>query len=89
MKNKKKPETVSMKGCATSTSTQEHTSVHIAEEQDGREQHISIAFDIFWRHIKFMKSVSFSRIDLAVAPARLTTTPGGLIFTGHTSVLQN
>ena len=30
-----------------------------------------------------------SLIYLAVAPARLTTTPGGLIFTGHTSVLQN
>ena len=36
LKNKKKPETVSMKHCATSTSTQEHTSVHIAEEKDGR-----------------------------------------------------
>ena len=26
--------------------------------------------------------------NLAVAPALLTTTPGGLIFTGHTSVLK-
>ena len=33
-------------------------------------------------------SFELNILHLAVAPARLTTTPGGLIFTGHTSVLQ-
>ena len=39
--------------------------------------------------MKFISAPVLSFLtNLAVAPALLTTTPGGLIFTGHTSVLE-
>ena len=77
-----------MKDGATSSSTQKHTSsIHIAEEQDDREYKLQPL--IFVRSILSRRNLCLilSTIHLAVAPARLTTTPGGLIFTGHTSVL--